>query len=128
MIFNTDILIWAQRGSEKAADIIDASSRRYISVQTYMELFQSALNKKQHQVIRSMLTEFNFIVLPFTENISHRASIYVEHYALSNGVRAGDAIIAATAVEANLVLCTANQKHFKPIPELQLKVIKIQWD
>lgn len=126
MIFDTNVLIWAQRGNEKAAGIIDKTPRRYISAQTYMELFQCALNKKQHQIIRSMLVEFNVSVLPFTENISHRASIYIEHYALSVGIRGGDAIIAATAVEANLVLCTANQKHFKNIPELQLKIIKVE--
>lgn len=125
MIFDTDVLIWTQRGNEKTTDFIDKTPRRYISAQTYMELFQCASNKKQHQIIRSMLTEFNFTVLPFTENISHRASIYIEQFSLSTGIRAGDAIIAATAIENNLALCTCNQKHFKHIPDLQLKVMKI---
>ena len=125
MIFDTDILIWAQRGNDKTVELIDKTARRHISAQTYMELFQCALNKKQHQIIRSMLTEFNFTVLPFNENISHRASIYIEQFSLSNGIRAGDAIIAATAIENNLALYTCNQKHFKSIPELQLKTIKI---
>jgi len=66
----------------------------------------------------------SFTVLPFSENIGHRASVYVEEYALSHAVRAGDAIIAATAVEHHLPLATANIKHFRPIKELDLKVFK----
>jgi len=63
-------------------------------------------------------------MLPLTENIGHRAAVYVEEYTLSHGLRAGDAIIAATAAENNLPLYTSNAKHFKPIKELKLKVFK----
>jgi hypothetical protein len=56
-----------------------------------------------------------------TENIGHRASIYVEEYTLSSGMRWGDAIIAATAVENNLTLVSSNVKHFKAVKDLRLK-------
>jgi predicted nucleic acid-binding protein len=49
---------------------------------------------------------------------------FIEEYSLSQGVRTGDAIIAATAVENSLVLATANFKHFKAIKELNLYVFK----
>ena len=42
----------------------------------------------------------------------------------NKGLRAGDAIIAATATENGLTLCTANIRHYKPIKELKLKVFK----
>lgn len=124
MIFDTDIFIWAQRGNEKAAKIMEDSAVRCLSVQTYMELLQCAKDKKQHQQVKSFLHTFGFVVLPLTENIGHRASIYVEEYTLYSALRAGDAIIAATAVENDLPLATSNQKHFKIIKELQLKVFK----
>jgi predicted nucleic acid-binding protein len=62
-----------------------------------------------------------FIVLPFTENIGHRASIYIEEYTLSSGLRSADAIIAATAVDNNLALMSSNRKHFRTIKELNFK-------
>lgn len=124
MLFDTDVLIFVERGHQKAAKIVADSAERFISVQTYMELLQDAQNKKQHALILSFLKTFNFAVLPLTENIGKRAAIYVEEYSLSHSVRAGDAIIAATAIENNLTLITANSKHFNPIKELSLHIFK----
>ncbi|MDA8142138.1 MAG: type II toxin-antitoxin system VapC family toxin [Desulfobacteraceae bacterium] len=124
MIFDTDIFIWAQRGNAKAAMIMEKEESRFLSVQTYMELLQGARSKNQHKQIKDFLTSFGFDVLPLTENIGHRASIYVEEYTLSSGIRSADAIIAATAVENNLILVSSNVKHFKAIKDLQLKPFK----
>jgi hypothetical protein len=124
MIFDTDIFIWAQRGNEKAAKMMEKSDERFLSVQTYMELLQCAKNKTQHKYIKDFLSSFGFTVLPLTENIGHRASIYIEEYTLSSGLRSGDAVIAATAVENSLRLASSNSKHFKAIKELQLNIFK----
>ena len=124
MIFDTDIFIWVQRGNEKAARLIDKCEDRYLSIQSYMELLQGAKNKTQHKNVQNFISELGFSVLPLSENIGHRALIYVEEYALSSSMRAGDAIIAATAVESNLPMTSSNAKHFRAIKELQLKVFK----
>jgi len=121
MVFDTDVFIWVQRGNDKAADIIDNTDQRFLSIFTYMELLQCAKNKAQHKVVKDFLSELNFIVLPITENIGHRASIYIEEYTLSSHLRAGDAVVAATAVENNLPLVSGNRKHFRPIKDLKLK-------
>lgn len=121
LIFDTDILIWAEKGNEHASSLIDRASDRKISVQSYMELLQCARSKQQHYFIKDFLIKLEFEILPFTENIGHRAAIYIEEYSLGNGMRAGDAIIAATAVENNLTLITTNKKHFHHISELKLK-------
>ncbi|NIS09845.1 MAG: type II toxin-antitoxin system VapC family toxin, partial [Candidatus Dadabacteria bacterium] len=73
---------------------------------------------------KDFLYTYDFHVLPLTENIGHRASIYTEEYTLSSGLRAGDAIIAATATENNMILATSNAKHFRPIKDLRLKIFK----
>jgi hypothetical protein len=46
----------------------------------------------------------------------------IEEYALSHGLRAGDALVAATAAEHGLTLCTCNAKHFSPIRDLKIRV------
>jgi predicted nucleic acid-binding protein len=122
MLFDTDIFIWVQRGNVKAAHLIERTEERFLSAQTYMELLQSASSKKQHHHVKEFLALFGFSVLQLTENIGHRACVYIEEYALSTGLRAGDAIVAATAAENNLILATCNAKHFRSIKDLRLKV------
>lgn len=121
MIFDTDVFIWVQRGNHKAARLIEETRERFLSVQTYMELLQGAENKQQHEHTKHFLKDFGFRTIPFSGNIGHRAAVYVEQYALSHGLRAGDAIIAATAAETNEELCSSNAKHFKPIKNLKFK-------
>jgi hypothetical protein len=122
VLFDTDILIWVQRGDEKAARLVDDAAERCLSIYSYMELLQGAKGRKQHEYVIDFLKEFGFQMLAMTENIGYRAAVYVEEYTLSNGLRAGDAIIAATAVQHGMVLCTGDQKHFKAIQEVRLKV------
>lgn len=122
MIFDTDIFIWIQRGNLKAANLVEREEERFVSVQTYLELLQGAENKQQHEYTKQFLKDFGFRTLPLSGNIGHRATVYIEEYSLSHGLRAGDALIAATAAENNMVLCSSNAKHFKPIKDLKLKV------
>jgi predicted nucleic acid-binding protein len=124
MIFDTDIFIWAQRGNIKAARIMEKVEDRFLSIQTYMKLMQCAKNKTQHKYVKDFISSFGFVVLPFTENIGHRASIYIEEYTLSSALRPGDAIIAATAVENNLTLTSSNLKHYRVIKDLSFKSFK----
>jgi predicted nucleic acid-binding protein len=124
MLFDTDVLIWVQRGNQQAAALVEREEERCISVLTYMELLQGAKDKRQHEYILDFFHEFSIRILPLSENIGHRAAIYVEEYSLSHGLRAGDAIIAATATENGLTLCTANIRHYKPIKELKLRGFK----
>ena len=124
MLFDTDSLIWVQRGSLKAARLVERAAQRSISALSYMELMQSAQNKDQHRHTKDFLATFGFDLVPLSENIGHRAAIYIEEYTLSHGIRAGDAIIAATAVENNLTLVSSDRKHFSPIKDLKLRLFK----
>lgn len=125
MIFDTDIFIWIQRGNEAAARLVDEDEERLLSVQTYMELLRCAQNKRQLQVTKRFLTDMGFKTLPLSEGIGHRAAVYVEEYTLSHGLRTGDAIIAATASEHGLVLCTGNAKHYRPIKGLSCRFLRL---
>lgn len=89
-----------------------------------MELLQNTEHSRQHRYIRDFLRDFGFDVLPLSENIGHRAAVYIEEYSLSSGLRAADAVIAATAVEHNIPLISGNVKHFKAIRDLELVVFR----
>jgi len=54
MMFDTDILIWVQRGNEKAAKLIEKNEVRFLSIQSYMELLQGAKNKTEIQDIHQI--------------------------------------------------------------------------
>lgn len=125
MIFDTDILIWVQHRNEKAARLVGEADERLLSIYSYLELLQGAKDKKHLAASTSFLKDFEFRTLPLTEAISHRAAIYIEEYALSHGLKAGDALIAATAAEYGEVLCTANVKHFGMIRDLKIKALKV---
>jgi len=124
MMYDTDILIWIQRGNQKAARLVEKDQQRALSIQSYMELLQGARDKADQKVVKDFIYAFDFQILPLSENIGHRALVYVEEYALAAGMRSADALIAATAVERNLVLVSSNTKHFKAVAELRLKAFR----
>ncbi len=124
MIFDTDVFIWMQRGNRRAAALVDGTPARFISVQSFMELLQGARDRQQQRIIRQFLADLAFTVLPLTENIGHRALVYIEEHGIASGLRAGDALIAATAVENTLPLATGNARHFRALKDLDLKIFK----
>jgi len=124
MLFDTDVLIWALRGSARAAKEIDGAEERYISAVNYMELMQGARSKREQTMIKQFLSSLGFVVLPVTEAISHRATVFIEEYAMKSGIQVADALVFATACEHSLTLCSANQKHFRGIRSLDAKVFR----
>ena len=125
MLFDTDIFIWIQRGSVKAARLLENCGERLIAVQTYMELMQGAKNKTQLAQTRRFLKDFNVRVIPLSAEIGNRAMSLVEQYALSHDMRSGDAIIAATAIDQSQTLCTSNDRQYQQIQLLELQVLKL---
>lgn len=121
MIFDTDVLIWLFRGNPRAAHVIDRTEHRAVSLISYMELLQGARNRGEIKAIKALLRELQVQSLPLSENIGHRASIYMEEYTLTSALSMPDALIAATAIETNVPLLTGNDKHYRAITELDLK-------
>jgi len=124
VIFDTDILIHCERGNGHALELLNQAEGRCISSITEMELLQGARSTKELRETRIFLMEYGFSVLPLTENIGHRATLYIEEYTLVSGLHLTDALIAATAMERGLVLVTGNVKNFKMIPGLQVKAFR----
>ena len=89
-----------------------------------MELMQGAKNREQQNAARRFLRDFGVRIIPLSAEIGDRAMSLVEQFSLSHDMRAGDAIIAATALEQAQTLCTPNAKHYRQIPLLQVKCLK----
>ena len=94
MLFDTDVIIWAFRGNSEAQHEINNAKPRQISIITYMELLQGARNKHEQKHIKQFLKAMSFEVLPITANISHRAAILIEEYALKAGLNISSLIFA----------------------------------
>ena len=124
MLFDTDVVIWLLRGNRRAASVVDRAQDRDLSVVSYMELVQGARDKKDLRTIRAYLADVGFRVLPLSENIGHRATIYLEEYALKSSLAITDALIAATAAENDTALCSGNAKHYRAISEIVLKAFR----
>jgi predicted nucleic acid-binding protein len=124
MLFDTDVLIWVLRGHCGAAELVEKSAERRLSIVTYMELLQGARDRREVKIIKGFLTDMAFQMAPLAENIGHRAAIYMEEYGLKASMAMADALIAATAVEAQWILCTGNRKHYRPIADLDLHIFR----
>lgn len=125
VIFDTDVLVWVLRGNRSAAAVLDAESDRQVSVVTYMELLKGARDKRDAAEIKAFLARRALRVLPLTEGIGHRACIYIEEYGLKAGLGLADALVAATAAEGRLTLCTANRKHYRLISDLDVRLLRV---
>jgi predicted nucleic acid-binding protein len=124
MIFDTDVLIWALRGNARAARAIERAPDRSLAVINLMELMQGARDRRELTLIRSFIKDLGFRVYPLTPTIGHRATALMEEHVLSSGLTMADALVAATALENEEILATANARHFRIIPGLGLKVFR----
>lgn len=122
MIIDTDVLIWELRGNAKAQELIHESIPFSISVVTYIELVQGMRNKDELRKFIRQLTKWNVEIVQINPDISTRAMIYVEEYFLSNAMEMADALVAATCINGSELLLTANEKHYRHIPNLQFKI------
>ncbi len=125
MLFDTDVLIWYLRGHAKAATAIEGDPVPSISAISYMELVQGARDQRELKTLASFCAGLGMRILPLTENIGHRAIIYLEEHALKDGMSLAEALIAATAMERGLALCTGNGKHFRVIQDLTLDAFRV---
>lgn len=122
MLVDTDVLIWNLRGSERARDRLDSMPGFFISAVTYMELVQGVRNAAELRTLRRALRYWNAEILHLSEDISARASYFVETYALSHNLQPADALIAASALCTGHTLLTANDNHYRFVEGIGIDV------
>ena len=120
-IFDTDILINVGRGETEAINCLQnyaQTSAPAISIITQMELIVGCRDKKELHSLTKFLKQFQ--ILEINKSISAKSVALLEQYRLSHGLLIPDALIAATAIEADESFITKNQKDFRFISKLKL--------
>lgn len=123
-LVDTDVFIWYLRGNNNAYKLIHSLGDFCISSITYMELVQGMRNKDELRALQKTLKQWNVKTIFVSEEISAKALFYVEEYFLSHSMELADALIASTATQYGMKLITANDKHYKIVKELDLKVFR----
>ena len=125
-LVDTDIIINYLKGREIARDflmrIIDESVSGFFSVITEAELLSGSRNADDEAAIYSILDCMEAIEVE--RKIAVTAGKLRQKYYAAYRTELPDAIIAATANEYELILATANEKHFNMINEIETEYIK----
>ncbi|MBN8487538.1 MAG: type II toxin-antitoxin system VapC family toxin [Burkholderiales bacterium] len=121
MLVDTDVLIWHLRGYPQATRRLDELGALTLSAISWLEVLQGMRNKAELVAVKKMLDKRSARLLPVTESITLRATELMESLTLSHGLQMGDALIAATAVEHQLPVLTANVKHFSAVAGINVE-------
>jgi len=125
-LVDTDIIINYLKGGENARNflmrIIDESVLGFFSVITEAELLSGSRNADDECAIYSILDCMEAIEVE--RNIAVTAGKFRQKYYTTYRTELPDAIIAATAAEYELILATANEKHFNMFKEIEAEYIK----
>jgi toxin FitB len=110
LLVDTDVFVDHLRGASQ----LQASRDRILySVVTRCELF--AGHASHEDVVRQLLAPFE--ELPVDRPIAERAG----RLRRNDGLRTPDALIAATALEHQLVLMTRNERDFRTVRGLKMR-------
>ena len=120
-LVDTSILIDFLRGNETALSWLNGflPGELTISIITAAELLAGCHNRKEQKAIEKELARFPIIWVSGME--SSYAWDWYRHYHLSHGSGFLDCLIAASAQQSNLIVCTLNDKHFRHLPGVQVE-------
>jgi hypothetical protein len=100
-LIDADVIIRNWRGQEDAALLL-ADSPFAVSAATYMELVQGMRNRREFARLRADLKLSQVRLLPVTEPV----------------------LVAATALQHDLLLVSSNSRDFRPIHDLRLEAFR----
>src|SRR5687768_16146619 len=76
----------------------------------FIELIQGSIKKQKRELVKKHIS--NYPCYHLTPQISLKAIELIDTYSASKGLALADALIAATALEHDLILVTYNTKDF----------------
>lgn len=120
-LIDTTILVDFLRGKKEAKAWLGgfAEGELAISVITAAELLAGSRNRQEQKRLEAELEQYDLILT--STAISSTAWEWYRQYRLSDGVGFFDCLIGASAHHYGLTVCTLNDKHFRPLPELRVE-------
>ena len=86
---------------------------------TAAELLAGCRNRREQDMVEKELATYPMIQI--SGAISLTAGEWYRAYRLSQGIGFLDCLIGASAHHYGLTVCTLNDKHFRPLPDLQVE-------
>jgi len=120
-LIETSVLVDFLRGYSPARSWIDSlpEGDAAISVVTAAELLAGCRNRREQKAVEDELAGYPTIW--DSEATSQLALDWYRQFHLSDGVGFLDCLIGAAAYQHSLVLCTLNDKHFRPFPDIRIE-------
>jgi len=117
MIFDTDVLLWACRGNDKAA--VSWTPHRIVLLPSFRSwsLFRARSRVEVRQIQQS-LRQLGFRIMPLSEAIGSTAAALIEQHALAHGIQVADALIAANCNRVKSSAMHRKREAFSPDPRL----------
>lgn len=126
MIFDTDILVRVLRRYVPAIEFLERVplAQRKMSAFSRLELPYGCRDQSQLQRLQKHIDAQYAEILPLSEMISATAGRLMESFVPSRRPQANDVLIAATALQHDEVLATANLKALRLCPGSQAQAFQ----
>ncbi|KAF0106280.1 MAG: VapC nucleic acid-binding protein [Anaerolineaceae bacterium] len=120
-LVDTTILVDFLRGNKAARTWIEsfAAGELSVSVITAAELVAGCRNRKEQKVVEEELAVYPIIWI--SSMISASAWDWYRRFHLSHGIGFLDCLVGASAHHHGLMVCTLNERHFRPFPHLRVE-------
>ena len=122
VLVDTDVLVDHLRGVNEArrwlAERFQVGDEGLVSAITVAELWSGA-RPAEDSAIRHLISMFRVVAVG--REVSEKAGEYRRKYATSHGLLLPDALVAASAWEADASLVTLNSRHY---PMKDIRIIK----
>jgi tRNA(fMet)-specific endonuclease VapC len=120
LCLDTNVLIDYLKGREPGASAVERAVKEYdcyVTATTVYELLFGVARAKKEIGEQALLGVMS--VFPFDGGVAKRAAeLHVELIGKNQDIGIKDVFIAATCLEEDVPLLTANERHFSRVPEL----------
>ncbi len=120
-LLDTSIFVDYLRGNETCKEWLNKSASNDLaySMVTAAELLAGCRNRREQDMVEKELAIYPMIQI--SGAISLTAWEWYRAFHLSQGIGFLDCLIGASGHHYGLIVCTLNDKHFRPLPDLQVE-------